>query len=204
MKAYKLVKRAILEWKFGLFENNKYTIECLTGVISLIYLHVDKNCNILKDDVYNIFSILILEGERSCCELMINSGIYNVEMKRPYDRSFTHLSFAAYIRNLQMCNFLIVSGCRLNSRCKNKDTALIIASEKGYIDICKLLINSGCNLNAIGHEGHTALTKAAINKNFKICELLINSGCRTDIGCKSGREELMSDVSAKFRINQPK
>lgn len=202
-----MLERLILEWEYGnnrLKGKNQYIVKNLSKVIALMFDFAQTNEYIRSESIYSIFRILIREGDYLCCKLLIDSGVYEAKSQKPKNHCDFNLATAIYFGNLDICKLLIDSGCKLNNRNARKDTALIIASERGNIDICKLLIDAGCNLNTIGHNGHTALTKAAINSKFKICELLINAGCKIDIGCESGREVLMSVISTKFRINQPK
>lgn len=66
------------------------------------------------------------------------------------------------------------------------ETALIKASENGYIDIIKLLLNRNANPNIRNIYGATALMMASINDYTDIVQLLLDQEAKPDIRNNNG------------------
>jgi len=78
---------------------------------------------------------------------------------------------------------LIKKGADVNVRGRDKNTPLIIASEKGFYDIVKLLIDKGAEINVKNNSKDTPLYSAAEHGDNSIVKLLLNKGA--DINEKS-------------------
>ena len=60
----------------------------------------------------------------------------------------------------------------------NGDTALILATERGYMAIVKLLLKGGADINAKDHAGRTALKIAREKGLTQIAKLLKAHGAK--------------------------
>ena len=67
------------------------------------------------------------------------------------------------------------------------NTALMKASEKGYIEIAEYLINNGASVNFQNKEGVTPLMVAAEKNNFYVFKLLIDKKADTSKSDYTGR-----------------
>jgi len=67
---------------------------------------------------------------------------------------------------------LIADGADINIQSNEGDTALIIASYRGYTEIVKILFEEGADINIQSNEGDTALTDAEKQGHVEIVKIL--------------------------------
>jgi ankyrin repeat protein len=80
---------------------------------------------------------------------------------------------AVYDKNLKLIEEYLASGVDINSKNKNEDTALSIATELNYSDVIIFLLEKGSDPNTENKIGRTPLFFAILNKNIKIIKKLI-------------------------------
>ena len=89
---------------------------------------------------------------------------------------------AVISNNYELVKKLIEDGININFQdLTTCYTALIYASQKGYLDICKLLIDSGADVNIQDKHGSSPLMFTIISSKKDICELLIANGAGVNI-----------------------
>ena len=74
---------------------------------------------------------------------------------------------------------------------KDGNTALIIASQRGYLDIVKALIAAGADVNAASKDGNTALTVASSNGHLEVVKALIAKRADVNAADKDGNTALI-------------
>ncbi|MBT4856005.1 ankyrin repeat domain-containing protein [bacterium] len=90
---------------------------------------------------------------------------------------------------------LINAGVDLNVQdVQSENTALILASGRGYLGVVEALINRGAGLNARNAEGDTALMKAVEGGRQEVVEALINAGVGLNVQDVEGWTALMMAV----------
>lgn len=107
---------------------------------------------------------------------------------------------AAALNNLGQVQTAIKSGANLNVRDISNQTALIAASQKGYVDIVNALIQAGSDLNVKDDNGLTPLMVAiegtGLNKGHpQIAKALIQAGADVNIKNIRGLTALMMAAS---------
>ena len=75
--------------------------------------------------------------------------------------------------NLMYTKILLSDGAWVNSRDRNRKTALMLATFKGHKEIVTLLLDSGADLNARSKNGQTAIIKAILGNHNDLVGLLI-------------------------------
>ncbi len=85
---------------------------------------------------------------------------------------------------------LINAGASLDTKNKNGQTALIIASENGREEFVKILIKENADLNSVGKHNNTALMVAASNGAIECLELLIKAGADLELKNDNGQTAL--------------
>jgi len=83
------------------------------------------------------------------------------------------------------------NGLYINTVNKDGKTALIIASDLGYLDLVKYLVEKGADVNAKSKDGTTPLIIASSWGNIEIVEYLIEKGADVNLGDKTGMTALM-------------
>ena len=85
----------------------------------------------------------------------------------------------------------IQSGGDIDIQTKNGFTALMYASERGYLETVKFLVSHGANVNIKNKYGETALICACIHGNLEIVKLLISNGANINLQNYSGETAVM-------------
>ena len=85
---------------------------------------------------------------------------------------------------------LIRDGKNINERAVNGDTALIIASGRGYLSIVKKLIDAGADKDAQNDLGNTALFVASSRGQLSAVKILIDAGADKNLQNKYGNTPL--------------
>lgn len=74
---------------------------------------------------------------------------------------------------IEIAQYLLDKGANINAKTRNGWTALMYASDYGYLDMVKFLVKNGADINAITDEGYTALN-VALDKEVE--NFLIEAG----------------------------
>ena len=78
----------------------------------------------------------------------------------------------------------------IETKDKENNTALILASKFGYIEVVKILIENGADVNAKNNDNSTALIEAAISGNYETVKLLIENEADINIKNNDGKTAL--------------
>ena len=96
------------------------------------------------------------------------------EKVKEYEEDFFR---AAFKNNLAEVESLLRLGVDPNVKGVNNETALMIASQRGYIDIVNLLLKEGADVNAQMHDKRTALMLAtADSHSSELTRVLLQAG----------------------------
>jgi len=82
---------------------------------------------------------------------------------------------------LENVEMYLSMGINANTKGDNGYTALIMASERGYISMAKLLITYSADVNIKGDDGNTAIILASLNGQTEIAKLLLTNKAQIDI-----------------------
>lgn len=102
----------------------------------------------------------------------------------------TGLHIAARTKNLRYINFLIAAGANVNMRNAKGETALVIASNLGFIEAVPPLIAAGARVDESNSTGETPLITAVHNRNIALMRLLLQAGANPDRTDNSGRSAI--------------
>jgi ankyrin repeat protein len=138
-----------------------------------------------------------LENRRLDCELknlLANAGIYNKSRAywkrimeiiedgadvnaraRTMDKS-TALNEASMAGELDVCQFLLEKGARIDPRDRFGETPLMKAAGGGHPEICELLVEKGADVNVANIADCTALMYAAKDDDMAACKILLKNG----------------------------
>ena len=92
-------------------------------------------------------------------------------------------------------------GANINAQLPDGHTALMLASEYGYIDIVKFLINLKADINKTGSQDNSALWLAVDRNRIDIVKLLISHGANVNARCSDGGGSVL--YWAKIKKNNP-
>lgn len=114
------------------------------------------------------------------------------------------LTRAARRGNCEQIDGLIEEGVDVNYVGKRYGwTALIWASNLGYVQIVRSLLRAEADVNMIGENGSTALVEASVNQHTVIVALLLEAGADVP---NTGNEDVEREIEAQIRSSgkQPK
>ena len=78
--------------------------------------------------------------------------------------------------HMEICRFLVESGCNVNAQDCNGKTALVIAVSNRHLDVVRLLLAAGCNVEVGDDENRTAIYWAATGGSIDVLrELFLHS-----------------------------
>lgn len=84
---------------------------------------------------------------------------------------------ASAIGNLEIVEYLLGRGVRVNATTRSKSTSLRVACFYGNLSVVKYLIDKhNADLEIANEEGSTCIMIACFNNHFEVVEYLINKG----------------------------
>ncbi len=86
--------------------------------------------------------------------------------------------WAAYYDRLKTVELLLKAGADPNAKDKQGNTALIVASSRGYPKVAELLLKNGAHLNLKNENDRTALDLATRNNREKVRKILLRHGAK--------------------------
>lgn len=86
----------------------------------------------------------------------------------------------------------------INATSENSETALIIASVKGYYDLVSWLLENAAEANLEDSDQRTALYYAAVNGHYDIAQMLLSQGANTAHLSKLSKTPLMAAVHNRY------
>lgn len=90
-------------------------------------------------------------------------------------------------RDLTWMQFLIGKGANVNLRDTRGETALVAASNLGYVEGVELLLLFGARVDESSNTGETPLITAVHNRNIALMRVLLQAGANPDRADNSGR-----------------
>ncbi len=120
------------------------------------------------------------KGHLGIVSLLLEKGAY-INAKDYND--CTALSFAAEHNHTAIVKLLLEKGANANTQeyTLYRDTPLIKAAARGYLDIVDLLLKAGANPDTQNKDRETALTWATRRKNIKIMNLLLEKNANPNL-----------------------
>lgn len=108
----------------------------------------------------------------------------------------TPLMVAAETGNLEMVQFLLDHGAKLDVRSLENMTALHFAAKNGHENIVKFLLEQGVGINDKSNSGATPLLFAAMNGHAAMVKLLLDRGANINAQDGSGVTALFAAISS--------
>jgi len=172
-------------------KNKKLWLSVINNQVNLVKLLLDNGAEV--DNQVNLVKLLLDNGAEvdtqdkdhwtpliyasaygynDIVKILIENGA-DIDSKKVYDAYIgSPLITAATNGNEETIKILLKAGANINIKNKFGWTALMRASEKGFIIIVKILIENGAKLNEKNKQGFTALDLAHFYNRTKVVELL--------------------------------
>lgn len=157
----------------------------LLKVKSLLEQGVDVNAK-AKIEGIELTALIVAskEGNLEIVKYLISKGAnVNDKVIAGEIGGFTALMSASAAGHTEIVKYLILKGADINAKADNGRTALIIASQKGYLEVVKALaegkggfFKKGADINAKGNNGKTALINAVFEGHLDVAKYLISKG----------------------------
>ena len=105
---------------------------------------------------------------------------------------------------LMVLEFLVKSGCDMDSEKKDGNTALYLACENGHLDVVKYMVSTGhCDMTISGFEGENLLHAACRSKNLELVQYLVKvEGFDIHQKTKDKRKRTALHIASQFS-NKP-
>jgi len=102
------------------------------------------------------------------------------------------LHVAVEYGNVEIAQFLLSSGAKINSKNSEKQTPLMMLDDDATPELVNLLISHGAKINFVDKQGNTALMLAAEYAAPEVLQALISAGANVNAVNKKGRTALMA------------
>jgi ankyrin repeat protein len=133
---------------------------------------------------------------------MANSIESRDDARRTEQREARQLIEAAKVGDLVALESMVASGCRIQARDEDGDTALMYASAFGEADVLVWLLEKGACADSKNEAGSTALMDAARLGWWECVKVLVNAGCDMDCADCQGDTALMLVVGASEDVDE--
>lgn len=150
-------------------------------------------------DSYKFLEAVRKRNDKDMQELFEKGGP-NLVNTRDQTSLDTGLHIAARQKNLRYINFLIAAGANVNMRNAKGETALVVASNLGFIEAVPPLIAAGARVDESSTTGETPLITAVHNRNIALMRMLLQAGAdpeRTDNSGRSARDYAKLDAKSE-------
>jgi serine/threonine-protein phosphatase 6 regulatory ankyrin repeat subunit B len=144
------------------------------GHAEIVVMLLEKGVNMNVDDNHVKVALITASGRghKRVVEVLLDKGV-DVNAIDTTFAGWTPLITASVRGYAEIVAMLLTrDGILVNAGDEHGRTALIFASNNGYIDIVKLLLDNGANVNAEDKGGNTALIFASNKGHTDIMELL--------------------------------
>jgi ankyrin repeat protein len=119
-------------------------------------------------------------GDRKLMEYLVK--LPNININCTHNDGATPLMRASYLNFSDNVSLLIENGAEIEAKNKRKETALYIASFRGYIDVVKLLVEKfNANVNNGDCDGDTPLSVACYENQAEVVSFLLRNGANVNI-----------------------
>ncbi|XP_068941062.1 ankyrin repeat family A protein 2 isoform X3 [Petaurus breviceps papuanus] len=115
------------------------------------------------------------------------------------EEGFTPLMWAAAHGQIAVVEFLLQNGADPQILGKGRESALSLASSKGYTDIVKMLLDCGVDVNEYDWNGGTPLLYAVHGNHVKCVKILLENGADPTIETDSGYNSMDLSVALGYR-----
>eukprot|EP00062_Callorhinchus_milii_P014450 gi/632963644/ref/XP_007897996.1/ PREDICTED: ankyrin repeat family A protein 2 isoform X2 [Callorhinchus milii] len=115
------------------------------------------------------------------------------------EQGFTPLMWAAAHGQIAVVEFLLQNGGDPHLLANGRESALSLASSKGYADIVKMLLNHGCDVNEYDWNGGTPLLYGVHGNHVKCVETLLEYGADPTAETDSGFNAMDMAVNLGFK-----
>ena len=146
---------------------------------------VESVCMFTKNPA--IIQVLLDNGAKKCSlpwaawnknidvvKFILNKGVKIDELNDALIQASAHND------NLDVVRLLIKRGADVNSKNKNGDTALIVASEKGNKELIKILLDAGADINEKDKNGYSIIFNIVNKFDKKLFELALQENINFD------------------------
>ncbi|CAJ1357418.1 unnamed protein product [Effrenium voratum] len=99
---------------------------------------------------------------------------------------------AAKAGNIQLCEFLLGQGCKVEHCDAGHQTTLFYSSRHGHVECTELFLTRGADVNAADSNGYTPIFWAAHDGRVNIMKFLVEKGADPKILAKNGKSLLFS------------
>ncbi|MBX2874823.1 MAG: ankyrin repeat domain-containing protein [Saprospiraceae bacterium] len=96
--------------------------------------------------------------------------------------------------NMELVQFMLDKGAKVNAATKDGWTPLMEAADEGHMEIVKLLLDKGANINASTKSGYTPLMVAVDEGYGEVAKYLIQKGAKVDAKTKNGWDVFMEAI----------
>lgn len=164
------------EWTALMLASTRGNIEIVEMLIKY-----KANMNMKNKEGNNALMLADKAGKRKIVEILKNAG---VEKGSYQNKKFENENLLEETKNnnIDGVKKALKFGAEIDTiaRFAPDYTALMIASEKGFIDIVEILVENKANVNAANFNGWTSLMLASSAGHFKIVELLIKKNAQVN------------------------
>ncbi|XP_072114026.1 ankyrin repeat family A protein 2 [Mobula birostris] len=115
------------------------------------------------------------------------------------EQGFTPLMWAAAHGQIAVVEFLLQNGGDPHLLANGRESALSLASSKGYSNIVNMLLDYGCNVNEYDWNGGTPLLYAVHGNHVKCVEMLLEYGADPTAETDSGFNAMDMAVGLGFK-----
>ncbi|KAL7672268.1 hypothetical protein ACOME3_007159 [Neoechinorhynchus agilis] len=124
---------------------------------------------------YNFLHRSIVLSDLESVLFLISSGV-NLNSKTRDSRKLAPIHIVAQTGSELIIRNLILTGCDLNSKSANGDTALHVAARYRKPVICSILLDHGIDLSEKNNDGNNALHVALKNSDSDVVSILTSFG----------------------------
>ena len=175
---------------------NEFLLYADEGEKEQIESEIEKEIERLKEEVLSKDDHLTTYGNKTLFIEASRGRINRVETYLESDKFYvdyaiengdTPLYIASFNGHLEIVEFLLRKGAKVDLGNKDGETPLYIASQEGHLKVIELLLRNGANPNIACSDGITPLYMASQQGHIEIVDIFLKVGADLNLYCSGNR-----------------
>lgn len=185
--------------------NTPLMLSCLTGHVEITEILIQAGANLYTVNKKNESPSFLatLKGHFPILELLLNKDPNIIHVPSDLTKGISPIFASIHHKEPTVLNYLIKKGIDVNiiHPTLGGSTALMTASQAGYLPVVDLLLNAGAEINLRNNRNQTALLSALRKKHLTVCYRILCCVSQEDRQNLASQSDALKILIKNFETN---